>query len=95
MISLKQRNTKQILSKMVLSEYIKMKELEQKKELKKLKNDMTDYKRLVADACCVSYSTAWRWCKGLTPVPPLARKVISDLFHMPEQDLFPVADQEP
>ena len=80
---------------MVLSEYIKMKELEQKKELKKLKNDMTDYKRLVADAWCVSYSTAWRWCKGLTPVPPLARKVISDLFHMPEQDLFPVADQEP
>ena len=45
---------------MVLSEYIELKESEQKAEMKKLMTGMIDYKKLVADACCVNYSTAWR-----------------------------------
>ena len=78
---------------MVLSEYIELKESEQKAEMKKLMTGMIDYKKLVADACCVNYSTAWRWCKGKTLPPPLARKTISNLFHLPEQELIPTIEQ--
>ncbi len=63
---------------MVLSEYVTLQESPRK-----------NVKREIADACKVSYVTAWRWCKGEVVPPPLARSVISELLQMPEQELFP------
>lgn len=56
-----------------------------------LPNERDETIKKIEVATRSSHNTVYQWLKGWKKVPPLKRKVISELLELPEEELFPTA----
>lgn len=68
---------------MVFSEYIE--------SLPERSNPKTEVIHRIADACCVTVSTVYRWIGGSIQPDGLKRRTIAEILCRPESELFPGA----
>lgn len=54
-----------------------------------LRNERNETIAEIETATRSSHSTVYQWLTGRKNVPPLKRKVISDMLGLPEDELFP------